>query len=131
MATFMKKGTKSFDEQLNTSPHYSDRIYRVNQTEFCLEPENLVERYGVLVIDGLHYDYSDRLLEWDREKMLSAIEHADAVTGAKDWRAKKTARYIQEYLRFYYGKPIQLVHVIAGVNRSNGYPYLVYGTRDT
>lgn len=129
---YLHKGTKSLDVTINTFPHYSDRKYRKEQTEFCSEPDKLIERHGTLVVDGLHYDYSDRLCEWDRKKFNAAYDHADSVfnTTRKDWEKRATARYIQEFLRFYYGdKDLELVHVIAGINKGNGYPYLVYGTR--
>lgn len=129
---FLQKGTKSLDVPLNTCPHYTDSRYRVEQTEFCSEPEKLVRRYDFLVIDSLHYDYSDRLWEWDRPKMKAALTHANTALDVSDldWQKKATARYIQEVLRFYHDKPeLELVHVVAGVNRGNGYPYLIYGTR--
>lgn len=129
---FLYKGTKSLDVPLNTCPHYTDSKYRVEQTEFCSEPEKLVRHNDCLVIEGLHYDYSDRLFEWDRPKMKAAYAFANTALDVADldWQKKSTARYIQEVLRFYHDKPeLELVHVIAGVNRGNGYPYLVYGTR--
>jgi len=126
------KGTKSLDAVINTSPHYTDRLYKNERTEFCSEPEKLIDINGTLMIDGIHYDYSDRLFEWDSKKMRASFESADTSlsVSSSDWQKRATARYIRDVLRFYYDDPeLEIVHIVAGVNHGNGYPYLVYGTR--
>lgn len=45
----------------------------------------------------------------------------------KSGKKSNTCAYYEIYLSEYYGKPIEIKHIIAGVNRSNGYPYLVFG----
>jgi hypothetical protein len=40
-----------------------------------------------------------------------------------------TPEWIQLYLSLYYGKDVELRHVMGGVNVSNGYNYYVYGYR--
>ncbi len=130
------KGTKSLDAVINTSPHYSDSLYEKERTEFCSEPEKLIEINGALMIEGIQYEYSDRLFEWDSKKMKESLKRADMSLSvlssdlSSEWKKRSTARYIREVLRFYYGDPeLEIVHVVAGVNHGNGYPYLVYGTR--
>jgi hypothetical protein len=68
------------------------------------------------------YDYSDRLWQWDFDKSKAAIQAAnesDAIS--------KTARWYEVYLSSYFGQPVEIKHIIAGVNHSNGCPYRVYG----
>lgn len=130
---YLSKGTKSLDIEINTCPHYTDSRYRNEQTEFCLEPESLIKEHNTLIIPGLNYNYSDRLYEWDSIKYKEACDLANKKLNIKtnDWRKRATARYLQEFLRYYFDKPlIELVHVLAGVNRGNGYPYLIYGHRE-
>lgn len=127
---FIIKGTKDYNAEINASPHYTDKRYRHGLTEFCLYPERLVECEESFLIPGLTYEYSDRLSEWNRQKFREAVNHAKSVLNVadKDWRATSTANYFQEMLRYYYDNPnLQLIHIIAGYNWSNGYPYLIYG----
>ena len=73
--------------------------------------------------EGLFYNYSDRLDEWDYEKGKRAREYA-AELGADH----RTGRYMTAMLSYFHdGAVVELRHVIAGCNRSNGYPYLIYG----
>lgn len=123
-------GAKSLDTPLNTAPHYTDKRYQYGLTEFCLYPEELVDYGKYNLIEGLKYEYSDRLYEQNREKVRLAIEHTNLTlkVSPNDWQTKSTARYHQEILRFLFDDPnLQLIHLIAGYNWDNGYPYLVYG----
>jgi len=71
---------------------------------------------------GLFYNYSDRLEQWDYEKTRRANEYARLVA------EPKTARYFTAMLSYFHnGSKVILRHIIAGCNRSNGFPYLVYG----
>jgi hypothetical protein len=98
--------------KLEDCPHYSDHRYQGGQTQTIFGKEE----------KGIGYDYSDRLWQWDYDKAEQATKTANE-TGAKP----HTARWYQEYLSAYFGRAIQLKHIIAGVNVSNGYPYLVFG----
>lgn len=95
---------------INDNPHYSDEDFQnKEQTIFGKEEENL------------HYVYSDRLWQWDHKKS----ELATKIANKKE--RLHTCAYYEIYLSEYYNKPIEIKHIIAGVNRSNGYPYLAFG----
>ena len=111
--------TLNKDEPLHTSPHYTDDRFKNEQTVFGEQPKS---RYGH---DGLHYDYSDRLWQWDYSKAEKSIEIANA-SGA----TPKSCRWYEAYLSAYFDRPIEIKHIVAGVNRSNGYPYCVFGYKD-
>jgi hypothetical protein len=72
--------------------------------------------------EGLFYNYSDRLYEWDYKKTTSAYEYAALVA------KPKTAKFYSAMLSYFHdGAEVSLRHIIAGCNRSNGYSYLVFG----
>lgn len=103
----------------NLSPHYTDNRFREPQTVWLATGYKLNKRD---VVNGAVYNYSDRIWQWDWNKANSAHETIDK---SLDHRSPA---YIQEFLRYYFNNPkIVLVHVVAGVNLSNGYPYQVYG----
>ncbi len=97
---------------LHTSPHYTDKRFDQPQTIFGQECE------------GLAYDYSDRLWQWDYDKSEAAAK------AANESATPKTCRWYEAYLSAYFSRPIEIKHIIAGVNRSNGFPYNVFGYRD-
>ena len=76
--------------------------------------------------DGLTWEYSDRIWQWDRTKAEAASEKA------KDSGASpKTARYAEAFLRAYFDNPnLKLMCVMGGCNLSNGYEYYVYGFKN-
>jgi hypothetical protein len=95
------------------NPHYTDSRFDKEQTIYGKAQK------------GLSYDYSDRLWQWDWDKAQNAWQ------SVKDANVNKhTQRGHEMYLSTYFDKPIELRHIIAGINRSNGYSYLVYGYRD-
>jgi len=110
-------------------PHYSDRRFFDKTHTIFLDTrfETIVTRYGVQIVEGAHYVYSDRLWEnYGTERCLEAFHQADAVVGNKE-----SARYLEEYLRKLYNQPdLELIHIVAGVNRSDGYSFRVFGYID-
>lgn len=102
------------DVQLNDNPHYSDPLFREAQTIFGAREE------------GLNYVYSDRLVQWDSKAHRRAEEIADSKVG----RRVSTAKWYRVYLSEYYGKPVELPHIMAGCNLASGYPYQVFGFRE-
>lgn len=73
--------------------------------------------------EGLTWEYSDRIWEWDYDKAKAASEQA-ITEGLRD----RTARYMEKFLRFFYDKPdLELVCVLGGCNLASGFPYYVYG----
>jgi len=96
--------------ELHYYPHYTDHYYKEARTIFG-EKE-----------DGLSYDYSDRLQQWDFKKSQRAWEFAKDSS-----ETPCSADFYQKYLSAYYDRKIILVHVMAGCNLASGYPYQVFG----
>lgn len=70
---------------------------------------------------GLFYNYSDRLSQW-----LS--DWGAGLELAKRSATVGTARYFEIALKhFHHSDSIDIQHIILGVNRSNGFDYLVFG----
>lgn len=110
------------------SPHYSDGRFRDSEmTIFMADGVKTVRQFNQVFVEGAQYEYSDRLQEWyGHEKIKAAFEKARSVVGGDD--REITAAYFEEYLKALYDNDkLELVHVISGVNRGNGYPYRVYG----
>lgn len=98
------------DSIININPHYSDPDFQNKEQTIFGEKEK-----------NLHYVYSDRLHQWDYKKHELAKRIADK-------KGKfRTCTYYEIYLSEYYNKSIEIKHIIAGVNRASGYPYLVFG----
>lgn len=97
---------------LHDNPHYTDHRFDQEQTIFGAEKS------------GLNYDYSDRFWQWDYDKAKRSAATASAS------EAPHTAAWYERYLSEFFGKPVELCHIIAGVNKSNGYSYLVFGYKD-
>ncbi|MGR9108712.1 MAG: hypothetical protein ACU843_17475 [Gammaproteobacteria bacterium] len=115
--------------KLYLSPHYTDRRFMKGdaQTVYCEKPSDISSgRHGGDYIKGLHYDYSDRLWEWDPNLHRKSVEFAN-----RSDCAKGSAEWIERFLSNYYGYPVTLRHVLAGVNVGNGYPYSIYGSERT
>jgi hypothetical protein len=102
--------------KLHTNPHYTDNRFKEPQTIFGKPAKS---PYGH---SHLSYDYSDRLWEWDYDKAEASVEIAN-----KSNVPKGSCLWFEVYLSAYFGYQIELEHIIAGVNHSNGYPYCVYG----
>lgn len=103
----------------NLRPHYTDSYYSQPRTVWVAEGYKRNQTHDT--IKGASYDYSDRLWQWDWNK-------ADTVTKAIEGLDRRSPAFIQEFLRRYFDKPsLVLVHVMAGFNVGNGYPYQVYG----
>jgi len=111
---------------IESSPHCTNERFRIPQTVFCSEPGSLVDLYGRKHIPNLRYEYSDNLRSWDYKKDDMARLAADKSVGNSE---RYTARWHEVYLSEYFEASIELVHLIAGYNLSNGFPYQVYGFR--
>lgn len=88
-------------------PHYTDERWNKAQLVFGSECKTQ------------ECSYSDRLYEWD----YKAADKADDACKGMD----RTVARIEKWLEVYHGKPVNVRCVYAGVNRSSGYPYYVYG----
>lgn len=115
-----------FDKRrpLEITPHYTNdrfnhKVGHQPQTVFGEEPPDPTGH------PGLHYDYSDRLWQADYGKSTWAWKEAEA-SGAPP----KSAEFLERYLATFYNKRVEVVHVMAGVNRSNGGSYWIAGWRE-
>lgn len=100
------------DSIINVNPHYSDPDFQNKEQTIFGKKEK-----------ELHYVYSDRLCQWDYKKAELATE----IANKKKERKSNTCAYYEIYLSKYYDKPIEIKHIVAGVNRATGYSYLVFG----
>lgn len=96
----------------NLYPHYTNEYYRHPRSAFGRE------------VDGIEYAYSDRLLEWDYSKHQAAWEHAK-----NNGLTTQTCAFFEAYLSTYFDRPVEILHILAGWNWGNGYPYQVFGYR--
>lgn len=107
------------NKPLKTSPHYSDKRFEQEQTVFGKPSKS---RCGH---KHLSYDYSDRLRQWDYDKAQRSAECANE-SGA----TLNSCKWYEAYLSAYHGRTFVIEHIIAGVNRSNGFPYCVFGYKE-
>jgi hypothetical protein len=103
---------------LETQPHYTDDRFSREQTVFGRKPKG---SYGH---EHLHYDYSDRLWQWNYEKAKEASAAAQA-----SGHPIRSCLYYEVYLSTYFGKQVEIEHIVAGVDQSTGYPYCAFGYR--
>lgn len=100
------------DAHIKTFLHYSDADAHKERTVFGEKKP------------GLHYNYSDRLSQWNYDGWRKACEQASNTEGVKE----NTARWFETALRIYHDSDdLDLQHIILGCNMSNGYHYHVYG----
>lgn len=70
------------------------------------------------------YNWDDRLMA---SKGEAGISWHEALERAKETSEPKTALRYEQALSHFHGRPADLKHILVGVNRSTGYPYLVFG----
>lgn len=92
---------------LPTNPCWTDPKYKHPQTIFG-------SREG-----ATQYNYSDRLECREGHK-----EAREAATGEP-----RTAAYYESYLNHLFNEDYELLHIMAGINHSNGYSHLIFGYR--
>ncbi len=119
-----KDGYKTRDREiwdkdclLETFTNYTQPKSRDNRTIFGRAEKDLF------------YNYDDRLIQYDYERHKLAYAHANGEVPLEQ-PYHRTARWFEAYLTYYYEEPTEVRHIMAGCNRSNGYSYLVFGTRD-
>ena len=104
---------------LDLFANYSDPRFSRGQTATVYGPPS-----GPQGHPGMLYNYSDRLWEGDYTKAKEASWIATELGACLN-----SPRWLTLFLSYYYGHRVELVHVLKGVNVSNGYHYNVYGTR--
>lgn len=109
-------------------PHYTDRRFtdaRGGRTIYLAPGLVTVDQFGTEMVEGAHYNYSDRLSGWYGYDKVES-----------DWRAAKeqvgdrvTAELYEAWLQRLYDDPTTVLqHIVAGVNVATGYSYRVFGT---
>lgn len=98
---------------LNTRPHYTDTRFQMARTVFGSECADI------------GYEYSDRLWHRDYDKAQIASEVA-----GKSGKVPRSCAWYEVYLSAYFDKPVEIKHIMAGVNVSDGYPYCVFGFKE-
>jgi len=117
---------------LNVYPHYSDPTFfdpenkyaRIERHVFLADGHKLQDLGHYIGVKGAAYDYSDRLSSWELDSHKKAKNYADSC-GFNS----KTAAWFEDYLCGYFGRPVELVHIVVGIN-VNGWPYQVFGYID-
>lgn len=103
----------------NLYPHYTNDYFKTPRTTYIADGRK-TNRDGY--VKGAEYNYNDRLRQWDYDKSDKAWEVAKT-SGFDPY----SAAFHEAYLKAYYGKDLELVHILSSFNWSNGYPYIVYG----
>lgn len=106
----------------NLNPHYTNEYFKEPRTVYLADGYKLKHNGSRDYLPKVEYNYSDRLWQWDYDKAQQAWE----VAKAKDLPHNSAALH-EAYLTAYYGRELELVHIMAGFNWSNGHPYQVYG----
>lgn len=115
----------TFNEPImNLTPHYTDERFFHPQTVFLREGYRTSDRHSYPSVQGARYEYSDRIYGWyAHEKIEAAREFAKTIH-----LDARTPAHIEAYLQQVFDDPtIKLVHVMAGFNWGNGFPYQIYG----
>lgn len=119
--TRSKTETISFDRW---APLYTNPASKKPQTIYLGHGIETGGNYGNGTVPDASYDYDNHIFSWFSKEELDEATKAAKEAGFKP----RSAGYVEVYLRTLYKDPsLELVHIIAGVNRSNGCPYRVYG----
>ncbi len=72
-----------------------------------------------------HHVYSDRLVQWDYKK-YNELSKKHFGNEGQYWD-NRGIKAIENFLSEYFDKPVKLQRILKGENRSNGYPFWVFG----
>ena len=119
-------GIDNRDTVLEMIPHYANHQSRRPRTVFCSEPDRLEDDgFGNPFVPGCRYHFSEVIYKLNRRKAVQAH-----VATKEEGHRFGTVRWYEAFLRYYYGKEVTLVHILAGVSYTNGEPYHRFGTKD-
>ncbi len=91
---------------------------------YSYDPFVLIDRRQGREVSG--GAYSDRLMQWDREKHDRFVQKHFGNVG--QWWSNRDADLIEAFLRDYTGHPdLKLLYVLEGANVSSGHPYWYFG----
>ena len=103
----------------NDMPHYTDKRFEHGRTVFLAKGYKLSGDY----VKDVHYDYSDRLVQWSYDKADKARKQA-----IEEFPYPRTPAMYERYLQLYFDDDaLQLIHVISGYNWATGYAYQCFG----
>lgn len=109
------------------NPHYNDRRFENGSLHTIFLAPHLAWSQEDLdeLRAGVDYTYSDRCIGW-----YTSVAIESAWDGAKkEGHLDNSPAMLEAYLKLLHQDPaLELVHILAGVNRANGFPYRVYGT---
>lgn len=123
---FVFESDDKYKELRDWFPHYSDKRFEQPRSIYLATgytATHPVAGGGDPMVEAASYVYGDRLPYMTEEqeelwKELLSIEVYPQYSAARE----------EARLRILYEDPrLQLVHVLAGVNLGNGYPYRIYG----
>lgn len=109
-------------------PHYTDQRFTRTlggKTIYLAPGLVTVQQFGAEVVEGAHYNFSDRISE-----SYGHEEVGEAWRAAKEQAGNRiTAEFFETWLQHVYADPTTtLQHIIAGVSQGSGYSYRVFGT---
>lgn len=105
-------------------PHYSNPKFSRGQTKTVWIANNYAINKMSYdnTVDGCNYIYSDRLSYDDRKRGIEVANLSGYTKHTAYWHEL----FLRETLN---NQNIELIHIVSGVNVSNGYPYLIYGIK--
>jgi hypothetical protein len=114
-------------------PHYMDGRFTHDTSDgltIFVDPDITLVKNGIVdeLVEDLTYDYSDRIYD----SLGHAVVQAAREQAASEVGNIQSARFVERMLQHAFKNPdLWLGHMRAGVNRSNGYSYKMYGYRPT
>ena len=114
--------TRDRDVPIYNTPRWNNHDFDTAQTVF-LERGRVtkISWTGMDRIEGLTYVYEDRLWFMNEEQHKKAC---DIVRGSE---IISSANYYEVFLSAFFEKPIKLEHILVGLNRADGFPYMLFG----
>lgn len=80
--------------------------------------------------EGNSWVYSDRMLQWDREKYGDAFHKVWPGKSGSQMFHNRKPEDINQFLNLYFEKKVTLTAVLQGCNVSTGYPYWIFAYKE-
>jgi len=75
-------------------------------------------------------DYSDRLLQWNRDAFGKAATTVWPDKFESQSFSNRSPEDINRFLNLYFGKEVKLTAILQGCNCSSGYPYWIFAYKE-
>lgn len=108
-----REWTNDKNAKFHSRVNYLDRRFKTERTVFGRDSKDL------------EYIYSDQLYVFDSKPEVIAFRSKSE----NEMPQKTTAAWYEKYLQACYEQPVELVHIIGGCNKSDGYSYLIFGIK--